>query len=215
MSILAKNLRTIRKGLNCTQSVMSEVLKVGFRTYVRYEAGERDAPVSVLVKIARLGNLSLEHLLTKEINPEDLLPVTQLDVQTTKPDIQKVQFETGQIVFSKPRVQGLITTDPMERRILTRFRKMDPESQSECIKNMGKLPKSKSKAGKKPKSVVKKVVTKKKVSTKPVPSKNKSASSSSTVKGKPGRKKLDKKVLKEKIDRLKMITKSIQKITVR
>ena len=34
-------------------------------------------------------------------------------------------------------------------------------------------------------------------------------------KGKPGRKKLDKKALKEKIDRLKMITKSVPKITVR
>ena len=53
MSTLAKNLKTVRKELGCTQSVMSEILKVGFRTFVRYEAGERDAPVSVLVKIAR------------------------------------------------------------------------------------------------------------------------------------------------------------------
>ena len=34
-------------------------------------------------------------------------------------------------------------------------------------------------------------------------------------KGKPGRKKLDKRALKEKIDRLKVITKSVPKITVR
>ena len=60
MSILAKNLKTVRKELGCTQSVMSEILKVGFRTFVRYEAGEIDAPVSVMVKIARLGNISLE-----------------------------------------------------------------------------------------------------------------------------------------------------------
>ena len=75
MSVLAKNLKTIRKELGCTQSVMSEILKVGFRTFVRYEAGERDAPVSVLVKIARLGNISLEQLLTTAIEPNDIAPL--------------------------------------------------------------------------------------------------------------------------------------------
>ena len=34
-------------------------------------------------------------------------------------------------------------------------------------------------------------------------------------KGKPGRKKLDKKVLREKIDKLKLITRSVNKITVK
>ena len=55
MSVLANNVRLIRKELRCTQSAMAEILKIGFRTYVRYEAGERDAPVSVLIKLARLG----------------------------------------------------------------------------------------------------------------------------------------------------------------
>jgi DNA-binding XRE family transcriptional regulator len=50
MSFLAKNIKTVRKELGCTQSVMSEILKVGLRTFVRYEAGERDTPVSVFVK---------------------------------------------------------------------------------------------------------------------------------------------------------------------
>ena len=59
MTILSENLRTIRKKLNCTQMALSEVLEIGFRTYVRYEAGERDAPVSVMVKLAKLGKVSL------------------------------------------------------------------------------------------------------------------------------------------------------------
>ena len=79
MSILAKNLKTIRKELGCTQSVMSEILKVGFRTFVRYEAGARDAPVSVLVKIARLGNISLEQLLTSEIDKNDIAPLQKVN----------------------------------------------------------------------------------------------------------------------------------------
>ena len=73
MSILAKNIKAIRKELGCTQSVMANILKVGFRTFVRYEVGERDAPIAVLVKIARLGNISLEKLLTKAIEPNDVI----------------------------------------------------------------------------------------------------------------------------------------------
>ena len=47
MTVLSENLKTIRKNLKCTQGALSEVLGIGFRTYVRYEAGERDAPVSI------------------------------------------------------------------------------------------------------------------------------------------------------------------------
>ena len=64
MTVLSENLKIIRKKLDCTQNALSEVLEIGFRTYVRYEAGERDAPVSVLVKLARLASVSLDRLLT-------------------------------------------------------------------------------------------------------------------------------------------------------
>ena len=46
MTILSNNLKVIRKNLNCTQTSLAEVLEIGFRTYVRYEAGERDAPIA-------------------------------------------------------------------------------------------------------------------------------------------------------------------------
>ena len=82
MSILARNLKTIRKELGCTQSVLSEILKIGFRTFVRYEAGERDAPVSVLIKIAYLGNISLEQLLTTGIEPNGIAPLAKISKQS-------------------------------------------------------------------------------------------------------------------------------------
>ena len=72
MTVLAENLKTIRKDLHCTQMAISEVLGIGFRTYVRYEAGERDAPVSVLIKMAKLGNIPLDRFLTHKITPMDL-----------------------------------------------------------------------------------------------------------------------------------------------
>jgi len=40
------------------------LIDVGFRTYVRYEVGERHAPVNVVIKMAKLENISLDQLLS-------------------------------------------------------------------------------------------------------------------------------------------------------
>src|SRR3990172_1389745 len=101
MTILSKNLKVIRKNLNCTQMAIAKVLDIGFRTYVRYEAGERDAPVSILVKFARLGNLSLDRLLTTEITLEELkIPDEENPPAiSTKLDVIGGSLEEGRIMF--------------------------------------------------------------------------------------------------------------------
>ncbi len=163
MSILAKNLKTIRKELRCTQSMMSEILKVGFRTYVRYEAGERDAPVSVLVKIAKLGNLSLEQLLTVSVGKSLISPVQTLTKNSVPPEVRMVHFGTGQINLKNPTKQELLTVNNSERKLLSIFRKMDAGLQKECLGNIGK---SLKKVANKPKAVAKKSAPKKKTSKK-------------------------------------------------
>ncbi len=163
MSILAKNLKTIRKELRCTQSMMSEILKVGFRTYVRYEAGERDAPVSVLVKIAKLGNLSLEHLLTVSVGKSLISPVKTLTKSSAPPEVRMVHFGTGQINLKNPTKQELLTINNSERKLLSIFRKMDAGLQKECLDNLGK---SLDKTGTNSRTVAKKTANKKKTSQK-------------------------------------------------
>ena len=37
----------------------ARLIDVSFRTYVRYEVGELNAPLNVLIKMAKLGNISL------------------------------------------------------------------------------------------------------------------------------------------------------------
>jgi transcriptional regulator with XRE-family HTH domain len=163
MSILAKNLKSIRKELRCTQSMMSEILQVGFRTYVRYEAGERDAPVSVLVKIAKLGNLSLEQLLTVSIGKSLISPVKTLTKSSAPPEVKMVHFGTGQINLKNPAKQELLAINSSERKLLSIFRKMDAGLQKECLGNIGK---SFNKIEKKPKAGVKKTASKKKTGPK-------------------------------------------------
>jgi transcriptional regulator with XRE-family HTH domain len=212
MSVLSKNLKTIRKELGCTQSVMSEILKVGFRTFVRYEAGERDAPVSVLVKIARLGNISLEQLLTTAIEPNDIAPLEKINRGATV-QVQSIDFKAGQVVFRDPDHQELMTIDDAEKRILTLFRKMPPRLKKDCMDSIGQIVETgrvvsrlSDRAGKGHKGK-QKMMPKVKIEIK-TPKKPQ-------TKRKPGRKKLDKKALQEKIDKLKIVTRAINKTTVR
>ena len=214
MSILAKNLKTIRKELGCTQSVMSEILKVGFRTFVRYEAGARDAPVSVLVKIARLGNISLEQLLTSEIDKNDIAPLQKVNKSISPTEVSVVDFKEGSVVFNNPSRQEIITLDGDERKMLTLFRKMGPQMQKDCLSSLGQIAESgiaKSKlldkAGREQRSKNEKEAGLDKSSENSV--------RQPKAKRKPGRKKLDKKALQEKIDKLKILTRSINKTTVR
>lgn len=212
MSVLSKNLKTIRKELGCTQSVMSDILKVGFRTFVRYEAGERDAPVSVLVKIARLGNISLEQLLTTAIEPNDIAPLEKIN-RGENVQVQSIDFKAGQVTFKDSDHQELMTVDDAEKRILTLFRKMPPRLKKDCMDSIGQIVETgrvvsriSDKAGKGRKGK-RKMIPKVKIEIK-TPQKPK-------PKRKPGRKKLDKKALQEKIDKLKIVTRAINKITVR
>jgi len=212
MSILAKNLKTIRRELGCTQSVMSDILKVGFRTFVRYEAGERDAPVSVLVKIARLGNISLEQLLTSEIDKNDIAPLQKVNKSVSSTEVNVINFKEGVVVFNNPSRQEMITLGDGERKMLTLFRKMSPRLQKDCLSTLGQIAGS----GKTTSILLDKSgqpgTKKKGESPKKSPP---TAVRQPKAKGKPGRKKLDKKALQEKIDKLKMLTRSINKTTVR
>ena len=213
MSILAKNLKTIRKELGCTQSLMASILNVGFRTFVRYEAGERDAPVEVLVKIARLGNISLESFLTKSIKANDIAPLEKINKGIAPVTIQFIDFKAGNVTFRETNRPELMTINDSEKRLLTIFRKISPRFKKDLTESMNQIVETgrvinqlteKTNKGKKVKiTKIPKVKIEAKTSLKP------------KTKRKPGRKKIDKKALQEKIDRLRMITRNINKITVR
>ena len=113
MTILAKNLKVVRKELGCTQTMMADILKVGFRTFVRYEAGERDAPVAVLVKIARLGNISLEKFLTKSIGPNDIGPLSTInkEIKQQREIINNIDKSIEEIALMKSYIDSIIGTE--------------------------------------------------------------------------------------------------------
>ena len=138
MSILAKNMKTIRRELKCTQSALADILKVGFRTYVRYEAGERDAPISILVKMARLGNISLEQLLTQEISNFHITPVQVQNLSLPLPEVKSVDFRTGQIAFKNSSKECLLALEKSEKKALSVYRKLSSALQADYMKSFEK-----------------------------------------------------------------------------
>ena len=135
MTVLSENLKTIRKKLKCTQGALSEVLGIGFRTYVRYEAGERDAPVSLLVKLARLGELSLDRLLTTKVLLEELQTPDQKILPNSKvpPEVICGNLEEGRLMFKGQLGDHLISTKKGEQKLLTLFRKLNTSNQKKFL----------------------------------------------------------------------------------
>jgi transcriptional regulator with XRE-family HTH domain len=138
MTTLSENMKTIRKGLNCTQMAIAKVLDIGFRTYVRYEAGERDAPVAVLVKFARLGSISLDRLLTTKLEPSDL-EMPDLDPPAGKLshiDAIGGSLKEGRLVFKGVRGDYYVAVNQDEKKLLNHFRKMNSKTQDKCLMDM-------------------------------------------------------------------------------
>ena len=93
----------------------------------------------MLVKIARLGNISLEQLLTSEIDKNDIAPLQRINKDLSSTEVSVVDFKEGLVVFDNPSRQELLTLDDIERRILTLFRKMSPRFQKDCLSNLGQI----------------------------------------------------------------------------
>tara|TARA_B100000686_G_C16694471_1_gene919653 strand:+ start:405 stop:959 length:555 start_codon:yes stop_codon:yes gene_type:complete len=144
MTILSENLRVIREGLNYTQMSLAEALGVGFRTYVRYEAGQKDAPVAILFQISRLSRLSLDRILTTRINGKDLqapdLKITP--ASSTKLSVIGGSLGEGRLVFKGIQNSFLVSTDENEKKLLTLYRKMDTLTRKKCLMDFEWLLKS-------------------------------------------------------------------------
>ncbi|MBS1270206.1 MAG: HTH-type transcriptional regulator Xre [Gammaproteobacteria bacterium] len=74
---IGRGIRCIRTGLNYTQQQMARALGIQAARYSKYEIGRSAAPYDVLVKIAKLGRVTLDFLITGE-NQEGYRKPTQL-----------------------------------------------------------------------------------------------------------------------------------------
>lgn len=70
MSIVSDKLRELRKLKKWTQGEAAKEFGIPLRTYCRYEAGERETPFSVAIRIAETYQISLDYLAGRTDDPE-------------------------------------------------------------------------------------------------------------------------------------------------
>ena len=135
LTVLAQNLKIIRKSLSCSQVAISEVLNIGFRSYVRYEAGERDAPVYLLIRIAKLGNLSLDRLMTTPLTLEELKTPDSDKIPTTPQQMKVIggSIMDGRVMFRGLISDHLVTTNKTEKKLLTYYRQLNRREREKCV----------------------------------------------------------------------------------
>ena len=79
---------------------LAGLLGIGFRTYIHYETRKRNAAVSVLMKIVKVGDISLDRLLTTTLTLKSL---ETLDTEAMP---------------TKPLKMGIISGELKERRAM-------------------------------------------------------------------------------------------------
>ena len=138
MTLLAKNLKIIRKKLGLTQSALARLLDIGFRTYVRYETAKRDVPLAVLVKIAKFGNISLDRLLITTLTLENL---EIIDSETKPSKAKKIDMiggglKEGKAMFIGLKHYHLFTNNKAEKTLLLAYRKLNNSKKKKCLVNL-------------------------------------------------------------------------------
>jgi transcriptional regulator with XRE-family HTH domain len=68
-----ERLRNLREDKDMTQSQLGEYLHISQRAYAHYEAGTRDIPVEILIKLADFYNVNLDYLVNRTNKKERLI----------------------------------------------------------------------------------------------------------------------------------------------
>lgn len=65
-------IRDLREDNDLTQASLAKMLKVGTTTYRRWETGEREIPLHIVIEIAKYYNVSIDYIvgLSKEPKPQ-------------------------------------------------------------------------------------------------------------------------------------------------
>lgn len=65
-----RRIRDLREDRDLTQTEVARMLGMSQTGYSKYETGENDVPTTVLIKLARFYNTSIDYLLGESDNPE-------------------------------------------------------------------------------------------------------------------------------------------------
>jgi len=70
---LYRRIRDLREDRDLNQTQVAKILGMSQTGYSKYETGENDLPTTVLIKLARFYNTSVDYLLGETDNPDRYL----------------------------------------------------------------------------------------------------------------------------------------------
>jgi len=70
---LSRRIRDLRAERDLNQTQVAKILGMSQTGYSKYETGENDLPTTVLIKLARFYNTSVDYLLGETDNPDRYL----------------------------------------------------------------------------------------------------------------------------------------------
>ena len=65
-----RRIRTLRENLKINQTKMAEMLNMSQTGYSQYETGTNDIPTTILIKLAKIHNTSIDYILNLTDNPK-------------------------------------------------------------------------------------------------------------------------------------------------
>jgi len=105
---LSDRIRQIRRNKGMTQAELAKLLHSSQSTVYNYENNQREPSIDVLKKIAQIGNVSLDWLITgaeTRISPEDKELLDQLNSHPNLKRIVKGTIETA--IEAKQQIEEL------------------------------------------------------------------------------------------------------------
>lgn len=113
------NLVYLRKKKKLSQSMVAEILSLGTNTIGSYERGDREPTLDNLINLAKLYEVSIDDLLTKDFRPTDSvfgenLKFLRNNIHAKGEEIAKI-FKVSKSTYSKyenclvePNMEGLV-----------------------------------------------------------------------------------------------------------
>lgn len=65
-------LRDLREDMDLTQDQLVEILKMHKTTYTNYEQGKREPPFELIIKLAKLYNVTIDYIAGLTDNPDKI-----------------------------------------------------------------------------------------------------------------------------------------------
>ena len=65
-----QRIRDLREDMDMNQTQIAKILEMSQTGYSKYETGENDIPTTILIKLARFYNTSIDYLLGETDNPQ-------------------------------------------------------------------------------------------------------------------------------------------------